>query len=110
MKKTKGIKLLVVYNQLHVVTLAQYMNIMQQKALEKEVVKDIKEQMRKDEKWLKQLWLRILYYIWTNNSMLDEQLAMGKVMALWSTFMVRNYGERFHKTFKASIQVNAHGF
>jgi len=55
MKKTKGIKLLVVYNQLHVVTLAQYMNIMQQKALEKEVVKDIKEQMRKDEKWLKQL-------------------------------------------------------
>ncbi len=54
-KKTKAIKLLVVYNQLHVVTLAQYINIIQQKALEKEVVKDIKEQMRKDKKWLKQL-------------------------------------------------------
>jgi hypothetical protein len=79
---------------------------MQQKALEKEVVKDIKEQMRKDEKWLKQLWLRILYYIWTNNSMLHEQLAMGKVHGIVINF----YGEKFHETFKASIQVNAHRF
>lgn len=89
MKKTKAIKLLVVYNQLHVVTLAQYINIIQQKALEKEVVKDIKEQMRKDKKWLKQLWLRTLYYIWTNNSMLHEQLAMGKVHGIVINF----YGE-----------------
>lgn len=42
-RKTKGMKLLVDCNQFHVVTLDEYLNILQKKVIEKEITNEIRE-------------------------------------------------------------------
>jgi hypothetical protein len=51
-RKTKGIKLLVDCNKFHVVTLDEYLNILQRKIIEKETTNEIRESkcIKKEEK------------------------------------------------------------
>jgi hypothetical protein len=47
-RRIRRIKLLIDYNRSHVVIVIEYLEIMQQKAIEKEVVKHLKEVKRKE--------------------------------------------------------------
>jgi hypothetical protein len=51
-RKTKGMKLSVDYNQFHVVTLDEYLNILQRKIIEKETTNEVSESkcINKEEK------------------------------------------------------------